>query len=208
MINKKIYVTIEFLFLFFVLPILFLYQIIPLYAIVPVLWAVSIYVFVILTFYEKKTIFKKLPKKQLKQVLVRFAIFALLISFFTYYYHEKRLFNFILENPKLYFMIIVLYPLLSVIPQELIYRRFFTFRYQKYFSLWAYILLNATIFAFAHILFVNFIAIAFTFFGGILFTTTYLKKKSFSLVCLEHSLYGNLLFTIGLGDFFYHNGNI
>lgn len=208
MFSSKVYKTIEFFILFLILPILFLYEIIPLFAIVPVLWAVSIYVFVILKIYEKQVLFKKLPRKQLRDVLIRFLFIASFIFFFTYYYHEKRLFNFILDNPKLYFTIMILYPLLSVLPQELIYRRFFVFRYKKYMSLWLFVLLNAFVFAFAHILFVNYIALVFTFFGGVLFINTYLKKKSFSLVCLEHSLYGNLLFTIGLGDFFYHNGNI
>ncbi len=40
--------------------------------------------------------------------------------------------------------------------------------------------------------------------GGWLFADTYRQSRSLWLVCLEHALYGDLIFTIGLGTFFYH----
>jgi uncharacterized protein len=96
-------------------------------------------------------------------------------------------------------LVIVLYPLLSVIPQELIFRKFFFFRYGMFFTPYVLIVLNALVFSFVHLVFKNYIALVLTFVGGILFITTYIKTKSFSLVCIEHALYGDLLFTIGLG---------
>jgi hypothetical protein len=39
--------------------------------------------------------------------------------------------------------------------------------------------------------------------GGLLFARDYARHRSLSLTCLEHSLYGCLIFTIGLGRFFY-----
>jgi hypothetical protein len=42
-----------------------------------------------------------------------------------------------------------------------------------------------------------------TFFGGYLFAYTYAKTRSLLLVSIEHALYGCLLYTIGLGRFFY-----
>lgn len=56
-----------------------------------------------------------------------------------------------------------------------------------------------------HIVFNNYIAVVFTFLAGLIFMKTYIDTKSFGLVCIEHALYGNMIFTIGLGEYFYHN---
>jgi hypothetical protein len=68
---------------------------------------------------------------------------------------------------------------------------------------WLMILLSATTFALMHILFHNWIALALTFPGGILFARRYLDTRSLCVSSLEHALYGCFLFTIGLGQFFY-----
>jgi hypothetical protein len=46
-----------------------------------------------------------------------------------------------------------------------------------------------------------------TLIGGWFFAETYARTRSMRLVWLEHALYGCLVFTIGLGDYFYH-GNV
>jgi len=40
--------------------------------------------------------------------------------------------------------------------------------------------------------------------GGWLFGGTYRRSRSLGLVCLEHALYGDLIFTVGLGQYFFH----
>ena len=40
--------------------------------------------------------------------------------------------------------------------------------------------------------------------GGVLFARTYLTSGSLAMAALEHALYGNFIFTIGLGEFFFH----
>jgi membrane protease YdiL (CAAX protease family) len=62
---------------------------------------------------------------------------------------------------------------------------------------------SAFAFGYAHIIFLNWIAVAMTTFGGFLFARDYTRHRSLSLVCLEHALYGCLIFTVGLGRFFY-----
>jgi membrane protease YdiL (CAAX protease family) len=42
-----------------------------------------------------------------------------------------------------------------------------------------------------------------SFFGGLIFAWRYLRTNSFWAVALEHALYGNLIFTIGLGVYFF-----
>ena len=36
-----------------------------------------------------------------------------------------------------------------------------------------------------------------------MFATTYQRYRSLALVCLEHAIYGCLIFTLGLGWYFY-----
>lgn len=97
-----------------------------------------------------------------------------------------------------------LYPLLSVWPQEMLYRAFLFTRYGPVFrSRTGTVLASAMAFGFAHILFLNWIAIGMTLIGGFLFATDYARHRSLRLTCLEHSLYGCLIFTVGLGRFFY-----
>jgi CAAX protease family protein len=68
----------------------------------------------------------------------------------------------------------------------------------------AVILLSAATFSFMHIIFRNPIAVALTFLGGILFAWRYHHSGSLAASTFEHALYGCLLFSLGLGEYFYH----
>src|SRR5262249_48768181 len=61
---------------------------------------------------------------------------------------------------------------------------------------------HAAIFAYGHTPF-HWGPVALSFAGGLLFARRFLRTRSFWAVALEHSLYGDLLFTIGLGAFFF-----
>ena len=196
----------EFFIIFILIPILFLVDLILLPFIVPVLWVVSLYALFYVKKYHPSKLFKAFNIYDLYVVLLRFVVVGSFIVWFTYTFYEKQLFNFISDHTFTYLLIIVLYPLLSVMPQELIFRKFFFERYDFKIKKKKMIFLNALIFGWVHIIFQNYVAVIFSAVGGYLFAKTYLKTKSFSLVCIEHSLYGNLMFTIGLGEFFYHGG--
>lgn len=138
------------------------------------------------------------------EVLKRFALLAPLLAAFTYFHDYDRLFSFPLERPQLWIMVMVLYPVLSVWPQELLYRGFFYHRYARLFSSPnAYAAASAFFFGYAHIVFNNWIAIVFCAVGGFMFARTYARHRSLALACLEHALYGCFIFTIGLGWYFY-----
>ena len=66
------------------------------------------------------------------------------------------------------------------------------------------ILASAAAFAFLHIIFRNGLAVALTFAGGLLFAARYAQTGSLAASTFEHALYGCWLFTVGLGQFFYH----
>jgi hypothetical protein len=63
---------------------------------------------------------------------------------------------------------------------------------------------SAAAFGFLHIIFRNSLAVWLTFFGGILFAWRYEVTGSLFVSSFEHALYGCWLFTVGLGQYFYH----
>ena len=95
------------------------------------------------------------------------------------------------------------YPVLSVLPQNVVYRAFFFHRYRFLFADgWPMTLASALAFAFAHVVYRNGLALLFTFVGGLLFARTYRVTRSLWWSTLEHSLYGCFVFTIGWGEYF------
>jgi membrane protease YdiL (CAAX protease family) len=109
------------------------------------------------------------------------------------------------QQPWLWALVMVAYPVLSVYPQGLLYRAFFFERYAALFpGKWAMILASAAAFAFLHIVFRNWLAVALTFAGGLLFAASYADTGSLVTSSFEHALYGCWLFTVGLGQYFYH----
>lgn len=141
----------------------------------------------------------------LRLILLRFMLVAPAIVAFTYYYHHERLFSLVNTQPLAWLLIILLYPILSVYPQELLYRLYFFTRYRPIFQPpWLMITVNSLLFGYAHIVFNNWISVTFTFAGGIMFAYTYHRHRSLLLASIEHALYGCFVFTIGLGWFFYH----
>jgi membrane protease YdiL (CAAX protease family) len=113
--------------------------------------------------------------------------------------------SFVRRHPAFWAVVIVAYPVLSVYPQGLFYRAFFFERYAVLFpGKWGMIVASAAAFAFLHIIFRNSLAVALTFAGGILFAARYSETGSLATSSFEHALYGCWLFTVGLGQYFYH----
>jgi membrane protease YdiL (CAAX protease family) len=103
----------------------------------------------------------------------------------------------------------VLYPVVSVYPQGVLYRAFFLHRYAGLLPATpagelALLVASGAAFGFLHIIFRNPLAVVLTFFGGILFAWRYKETESLSVSSFEHALYGCWLFTVGLGQYFYH----
>ena len=116
---------------------------------------------------------------------------------------KELLFIFPKTNFRLWLIVMFVYPFLSVIPQEIVYRVFFFHRYQTLFNNNIYfIVINLIMFSFAHIVFQNFHAIFITALVSPIFAIAYLQK-SFLTCVIIHSLGGQIIFTLGLGKYFF-----
>lgn len=141
----------------------------------------------------------------LKPILLRFALNAVLLTGLTLWLKPELFLGFVRQSPAFWALVMMLYPLLSVVAQEIIFRVYFFARYGALFTTpWVLVAASALAFGFAHILFQNWVAPLLCAVGGALFAVTYRRTGSLTLVALEHALYGDFLFTLGLGRYFYH----
>jgi membrane protease YdiL (CAAX protease family) len=107
-------------------------------------------------------------------------------------------------NPGLWTMIMVAYPLLSALPQELIYRSLFFERYGMLFpDRRVLILANGALFGFGHLFYFNPVVIAMTAVGGAAMGWAYARERSLALAWAVHAVMGQAVFTMGLGRYFY-----
>jgi membrane protease YdiL (CAAX protease family) len=144
-------------------------------------------------------------RRALPGILLLWAPVSLALTAGVAVFTPERLFDMPRQHTGLWVAIVVLYPLLSVYPQELLYRAFLLHRYADVFGAGrGAAAAGAVAFGFAHLLFGNVLAVVATLAGGWLFARRYQRTRSLLVVCVEHALYGVTLFTVGLGDFFYH----
>lgn len=198
----------EFLALFVGLPLAYRFS--PLrIPVLPLLWIVTAYAYWQLLrdpSFDRSHLWNlsALPAK-LPMIITVFAVAATVLWLGVHLLAPQLEWNFVRHQPAFWALVMVLYPVLSVYPQGLVYRAFFFERYAPLFpGHWTMILASAAAFAFMHLIFRNGIAVALTFAGGILFAARYAETGSLATSSFEHALYGCWLFTIGLGQFFYH----
>lgn len=135
----------------------------------------------------------------------RWVLFSVLAVTAVAVFDREHLFDMPREQPWLWVTILLLYPLLSVYPQELLFRAFLLRRYAQLFGRGrGAAAASAAAFGFAHLIFGNVLAVVLTVGGGWLFARRYQQTRSLLTVSVEHALYGITIFTVGLGRFFYH----
>jgi hypothetical protein len=141
-------------------------------------------------------------------MLEAFAVLSALVVGAVAWRSRDLLFDMVRTRPRLWLLIMAAYPLFSVVPQEIVYRVFFFHRYAALLPNDASrIVLSAAVFAIGHVFFPRpWIAMTLTFIGGVLFAYHYAVSHSLLLASVEHALFGQLMFTVGLGRFFYSRG--
>lgn len=142
--------------------------------------------------------------RELPRIIVFFSLATGAIGLAVAAYMPEVLFRLPRDNPGVWVAIMLLYPALSVWPQEVLYRAFFHHRYGMLLPNMAMrIVTSAAVFGYMHVVFLNWVAPALTFLGGLLFAYTYERTKSVAAASVEHALYGCCVFTIGIGSYFY-----
>lgn len=143
-------------------------------------------------------------KRSAKGIAIRFAIVAPLLTLLVYLLAPKVLFGFPKESPWMWLLVMLLYPLLSAFPQELLCRTWFFHRYLALFpgerTAW---IVNAICFGWMHVVLRNSPAVVLSAIAGLIMVRTYRHSNSTLAVAVEHGLLGDLVFTLGLGVYFY-----
>ncbi len=143
-------------------------------------------------------------RKSWRSILLIFLIAAAIPAGYTLLIEPELFLGFARAKPVIWLCVLVLYPVLSAYPQELFFRTLFFERYRPLFpNESAMLAANVALFSLFHVFLVNWIAIVFSAIGGYLFARTYQRSHSTLAAALEHGLWGNFLFTLGLGWYFY-----
>ena len=139
----------------------------------------------------------------LKPIFLPFVILAVPILLAVLLFMPEKFMDLPLNATGSWLLIVLLYPVFSVLPQELIFRSYFFHRYRRLFASeqtrW---LLSSFSFGLAHLLYANWIAVLMAFFGGLLFGYRFILSGNLAVVVIEHSLWGIFVFTSGLGSYF------
>ena len=108
------------------------------------------------------------------------------------------------QEPAHWLLGLALYPFLSAWPQEVLYRVFFFHRYERLLGSGRWLVAaSATAFGFLHVVYPNPVAPLLSLPAGLLLALTYRRTRSMGPVWVEHTVYGLLLFTLGLGGYFF-----
>ncbi len=143
-------------------------------------------------------------RRELVSLVVAFAAAGAVIAAWVLLAQPHRFLTLPSDHPSAWAGLLLLYPLLSALPQELAYRTFFFHRYAPLFAgrPWLAVAANGAMFGFAHVIYGSFVSIALAALLGCVLAWRYWRTRSFWMVWLEHTLWGSFAFTIGLGHYF------
>lgn len=158
--------------------------------------------------FDRRQLWNAAPlRRQLPQMLGLFALGAAGIVAMVHAYAPRLLFGLPRREPLLWILILITYPIVSVVPQTIVYRVFLFHRFRPLLRLKpnqraaVLIVMSGLAFCFSHVIFRNWVAPALTLPGGLLFATRYHNTRSLCTSSVEHALYGCFLFSVGLGHY-------
>lgn len=206
----RIWLFVELCLLFIGLPMALHYAIriekMPLFMVLqPVLLAFIVFLLWDRWFLLRRELVKGFGFKDLLSIVAVFVVAGGMVAAYMAQEMPERFLAFPKYRWETYERVMILYPLISVITQELVYRTFFFHRYGPLFGSmkWPMVLTNGVLFGFAHIVFDNMVAVIGTGVIGTLLAYRYATTRSFWAVFIEHTLWGWLVFTVGLNKYFF-----
>ena len=206
--NKyRIWLTIEFLILFFGVPVLIYWDedfIHPSIIILPVLAFIFILLRRTSDFRWKELVAWKVSRRVLASNSLVVIICAILILGYVFFFDRENLFNLPRSHPWIYLAICLFYPVFSAYGQEIIYRTFLSKRYSRIFpKKWHFVVASAVTFSFLHIVYYNPISMILTLIGGLYLARVYQQTGSVLFTSVLHGIYGILFFGVGMGQYFW-----
>lgn len=137
-------------------------------------------------------------------MLVRFAASTAILVILVRLFMPEELLVFPRERPMVWLAVMIAYPVISALPQEFLYRWFYWRRYRLLWrNEWRLIASSVAVFSWLHLMYDNWQGMLLTLIGGWFFADTYRRSGNLFWPWIEHAIYGQMLFTIGLGVFFY-----
>lgn len=205
-IARRRYLAYEYAALFFGVPLL-LWLTTDVAKVVPTLVGATVACLIILlrdpTFDRTQLWSSAAVGRGMARMLLVWGVLCGMLAVQVWYFRPEWWLSLPRQDVWLWLTILAAYPVISVIPQNIIYRAFMFHRYKDVFghSGWNMVWASAAAFCVAHVIFHNWLALTLTGIAGLVIATTYDRHRSVMLATIEHSLYGGVIFTIGLGQF-------
>ena len=137
----------------------------------------------------------------IKVTLNYFLPLASLLACAVYLLQPDIFMHWPIHNTQLWVMTLLVYPIISVVPQEIIFRTYFFHRYKRILpSLQVRWLFSSVAFGMVHLVYGNWVAVVLSGLGGVLFGYRYMQTRSTHVV-VEHAIWGSFIFTVGLGSY-------
>jgi membrane protease YdiL (CAAX protease family) len=205
--GKKVLRILEFVILFFGIPLLIFLDegfIHPSMIILPVL----AFIFLVL---KRTTDFtwKELVRWNISgRVLVQHAAIVLLCLVlmlgYVFFFKRDQLFDLPRAHPLIFLAMCIFYPVFSAFGQEVIYRTFLFRRFGGLFKKpWLTVLASGLTFSFLHIVYYDPVSMILTFAGGVYFARVYQQTRSVLFSAVLHGVLGVVVFGVGLGRYFW-----
>lgn len=205
--KKKIFLWMEFVLLFFGIPLLIYLDkdfIHPSMLILPVL----IFIFLVLRrttdFTWKELLRWEVSKAVVAKNILILVSCTLLTLAYVFFFERDNLFNLPRANPWIYLAMCLFYPAISAFGQEIIYRTFLSRRYTRILPLgWHFVVASGIAFSFLHIVYYDPVSLILTFIGGLYFARVYQLTRSVLFTSVMHGLFGIMIFGVGMGQYFW-----
>ena len=171
----------------------------------PVMIAIVLFLLFDRTFSVKRELGRLLPGREALAILGLVIAVAIALAAFMARFQPEMFLSLPRRSTIFWAIIMVFYPLVSAFPQELIYRTLFFHRFGVLFGSRRVLAAatNGALFGFAHIMFGSWISVVLSGLLGFVIAWRYSHARSFWGAWFEHALYGDLVFTVGLGRYFF-----
>jgi len=204
---KSVYLFVEFVLLFFGIPLLLYFdkQIIhPSILLLPFIIFVILILLYRTDFKAGELLFINIKRKKLAGNIIVVLITAIVLITGTLLFEKENLFNLPRKHPGIFILICFFYPVFSAYAQEIIYKTFIFWRYRLIFSnRMTFILASSISFSFLHIVYYSPVSMVLTFVAGLYLAHVYLQTRSVLFTAILHGIFGILVFAVGLGQYFW-----